>query len=41
MWPQREKSIGEAMLQLSGGLTAAGVALALIGGTLCYVGYMA
>ena len=41
VFPDSVKSIGEAMLQLSGGLTAAGVALALIGGTLCYVGYMA
>lgn len=41
VFPDSVKSIGEAMLQLSGGLTAAGVAMALIGGTLCYVGYMA
>jgi len=41
VFPDSVKSIGEAMLQLAGGLTAAGVVLALIGGTLCYVGYMA
>jgi uncharacterized membrane protein HdeD (DUF308 family) len=41
VFPDSVKSIGEAMLSYSSGLTAAGVVQALIGGWLCYVGYMA
>jgi len=41
VFPDSVKSIGETMLQKSGMLTAAGVAPALIGAWLCYVGYMA
>jgi hypothetical protein len=41
IFPDSVKSIGEAMLQKTGLLTIAGVVQAVIGGWLCYVGYMA
>lgn len=41
IFPDSVKAIGEAMLQKPGLLTVAGVVQAVIGGWLCYVGYMA